>query len=89
MDLACILGLSCTKEKAAIQLSEYLNLSEATPEELQKILDYFILVPHTIQPVTPSGDPVPVFPTNRRLMDLHQHISEELPAILQEAGYAV
>jgi len=84
MDLACILGISCTKEGAAEKLSEYLNLSEVTFEELQKIL-----VPRAVPPITPSGDPVPVFPTNRRLVDLHQHISEELPVILQESGYTV
>lgn len=55
--------------------------------DIGSIFSDFLLVPRTIQPITESGDPLPVSSTNQRLIDLHKHLQDELRAILQETGH--
>lgn len=81
----CWLGLCCPPAAAAKALS--LHFEGISEEDALALLSEFQLVPRNIEPVTPSGDPVPVHPANQRLNELHAYIKTELRAILLEAGH--
>lgn len=97
----CWLELCCPPQKAAAALAEHLAAGELHAHDddpsnteagsyldiATRLLAEFQLVPRVVEPVTTSGDPVPVYPVNARLEALHAHIKAELRAILLDAGH--
>lgn len=97
----CWLELCCPPEKAAAALADLIaadfgwstHKNEEGTGNARAIADWvlnrFQLVPRTVQPRTESGDSIPVYPENRRLVALHEHVTAELRQVLIESGQPV